>query len=139
MDRPERPTTGITPFLSIRDGRAEEALGFYARAFGGEVIERNPTEDGKKLMQASMKINGDWIMLSDDFPEWGFTAQAPESVTMHLQVDDADRWWERAVEAGCEIKMPIGDQFWGDRYGQLRDPFGHSWSIGSPIKGGDHG
>jgi PhnB protein len=55
-------------------------------------------------------------------------------VTMHLQVDDADSWWNRALAAGATATMPIADQFWGDRYGRLIDPFGHGWSVGSPIK-----
>ena len=130
----ERPTTGITPFLAIRDKRAEEALGFYAKAFGAEVVERNAAQDGERLMQASLKINTGWLMLADEFPEFGFKAQPPQSVTLHLQVDDADRWFDRAVSAGCTVTMPISDQFWGDRYGQVQDPFGHRWSVGSPLK-----
>jgi PhnB protein len=133
-DPVERPTAGVTPFLAISGGRAEEALAFYQRAFGAQVIERNVAQDGKRLMQASAKINGGWIMLSDDFPEMGFTAPQPGAVTLHLQVDDADAWWARALEAGATVAMEIGDQFWGDRYGQIKDPFGHSWSLGSPIK-----
>lgn len=133
-DPVERPKTGVTPFLSIGGGRAEEALAFYERAFGAQVIERNVAQDGKRLMQASAKINGEWIMLSDDFPEMGFTAPTPGAVTLHLQVNDADTWWRRALDAGATVTMEIGDQFWGDRYGQLKDPFGHSWSIGSTIK-----
>jgi PhnB protein len=135
-DTVERPTTGITPFLAIGGGRAEEALAFYERAFGAQVIERNVAQDGRRLMQASARINGGWIMLSDDFPEMGFTAPTPGAVTMHLQVDDVDAWWRRALDAGATVSMEIGDQFWGDRYGQLKDPFGHSWSVGSPIKAG---
>lgn len=133
-----RPTTGITPFLAIRDKRANEALDFYTRAFGAEVIERNVAQDGERLMQASLKVNGAWVMLSDEFPEFGFKAKEPASVTLHLQTSDsasADRLFERAQQAGCEVKMPIADQFWGDRYGQLLDPFGHSWSVGGPITG----
>jgi PhnB protein len=130
----DRPTTGITPFLAIRDGRAEEALRFYAEAFAAEIVERNVAQDGRRLMQASARINGGWIMVSDDFPEMGFTAPEPASVTMHLQVDDADSWWNRALAAGATATMPIADQFWGDRYGRLIDPFGHGWSVGSPIK-----
>jgi PhnB protein len=133
-DQPERPTTGITPFLAIGGGRASEALGFYENAFGATIVEKNVAQDGKRLMQASAKINGGWVMLSDDFPEQGFTAPKPGAVTMHLQVDDADKWWRRALDAGAKAKMEIGDQFWGDRYGQFEDPFGHSWSVGSPIK-----
>ncbi|MDR3508686.1 MAG: glyoxalase/bleomycin resistance/extradiol dioxygenase family protein [Caulobacteraceae bacterium] len=134
-DTPERPTGGITPFLSIGGGRASEALAFYQAAFGAVVVERNLAQDGKRLLQASARINGGWIMLSDDFPEMGHTVPVPGAVTLHLQVDDADAWWRRALEAGAVATMEIGDQFWGDRYGQLRDPFGHSWSVGSPIKG----
>jgi PhnB protein len=132
--QPERPTTGVTPFLAIGGGRGQEALAFYERAFEAKAIERNLAQDGKRLMQASLKVNGGWVMLSDDFPEHGFTAAPPASVTLHLQVDDADRWFDRAVAAGCTVKMPIADQFWGDRYGSLADPFGHAWSIGSPLK-----
>ena len=134
-DPAPRPTTGITPFLAIRDGRAEEALVFYGHAFGAEVVERNVAKDGRRLMQASARINGDWIMLSDDFPELGFTAAEPGAVTLHLQVDDADAAWRRALDAGATVVMEIADQFWGDRYGRLADPFGHSWSIGSVLKG----
>ncbi len=134
MPRPERPTNGVTPYLSIGGERGEEALDFYGRAFGAEVTERNLAEDGRRLMQAGLKINGGFVMLSDEFPEYRHAAKPPASVTMHLQVDDADRWFERAQAAGAEVTMPIADQFWGDRYGQLRDPFGHSWSIGGPLK-----
>lgn len=133
-DQPERPTTGVTPFLAICGGKAQEALGFYEKAFGAQVVERNVAQDGRRLMQASIKVNGGWVMLSDDFPEMGFAAPAPGAVTMHLQVPDADVAWKRALEAGATVTMEIADQFWGDRYGHLKDPFGHSWSIGSKIK-----
>ena len=139
MDQPadpvERPTGGITPFLAIGGRRAAEALDVYARAFGAQEVERNMAQDGERIMQASLKLNGGWIMLADEFPEFGHKAQPPASVTLHLQVDDADRWYDRALGAGCIATMPISDQFWGDRYGQVQDPFGHHWSIGSPLKG----
>jgi PhnB protein len=134
--RPERPSTGVTPFLSIRDGQGEEALAFYQRAFAAEVVERNLAQDGRRLMQASLRINSGWVMLSDEFPEMGHKAAPPASVTLHLQVDDADAWWARALEAGAQAGIPLADQFWGDRYGSVKDPFGHSWSIGAAIKGG---
>lgn len=134
MTTPERPTTGITPFLAIGDRRAKEALDLYAKAFGAQAVERNLAQDGERIMQASMKLNGGWIMLSDTFPEFGHAFKPPESVGLHLAVDDADRWFTRAVEAGCTAAMPLQDMFWGDRYGQLKDPFGHTWSIGSPLK-----
>lgn len=130
----ERPVDGVTPFLTIRAGRGQEALTFYAAAFDAQVVERNLTDDGTRLMQAGIRINNGWIMLSDEFPEWrGFAEPAPEGVTLHLQVDDADRWIDRAAAAGATVTMPAADQFWGDRYGQVTDPFGHRWSIGSPL------
>ena len=139
-DKPERPTSGsgVTPYLSIGGKRGQEALEFYGRAFDAEITERNLADDGVRLMQAGFKINGGFLMMSDEFPEYGHKSSPPASVTLHLQVDDADAWFERAQGAGCEVTMPIGDQFWGDRYGQLRDPFGHNWSIGGPLKGSAH-
>jgi len=131
----DRPGDGVTPFLTIRGRRGAEALAFYERAFGAVVTERNVAEDGQRLMQAGLRINGGWIMLSDEFPEWrGHDEPAPQGVMLHLQVDDADRWMERAAAAGAVVTMPVADQFWGDRYGQVTDPFGHRWSIGSPIR-----
>jgi PhnB protein len=118
----------------VKGGKA--ALYFYARAFGAVEEFRTYGEDGERIMHARFRVNGGAILLSDHFAEFkgGGEAPPPQAVTIHLEVDDADRWWERAVTAGAEIVMPLGDQFWGDRYGQLKDPFGHSWSIGAPIK-----
>ncbi len=75
-------------------------------------------------------------MLADDFPEFhgGKATPKPAGVALHLQVDDADKWWARAVKAGAKVKMPLADMFWGDRYGQVADPFGHVWSIAAPVK-----
>jgi PhnB protein len=125
---------GVYPYLTVKGGEA--ALDFYTRAFGAVEEFRAYGEDGERIMHARFRVNGAAILLSDDFPEFrgGAEAPAPQGVTIHLEVDDADRWWRRAVDAGAEIKMPLADQFWGDRYGQLRDPFGHSWSIGCPVK-----
>ncbi len=134
MMQPERPTGGITPFLAIRDNRGAEALALYERAFGAEVVERNLAQDGERIMQASVKLNGGWVMLADAFPEFGHNVKAPAAVTLHLQVEDADRWFARAVEAGCTVTMPLANQFWGDRYGQFTDPFGHNWSIGAALR-----
>lgn len=126
---------GVIPHLTIRDGKASEAIDFYTAAFGAEEQLRHPADDGKRLMHAHLKINGASVMLNDDFPEYSGTTTAPPSaVTLHLQVDDADRWWQRAVDAGAQVRMPLDNQFWGDRYGQVADPFGHIWSIGGPLK-----
>ena len=128
------PATGLTPHLAIRDGRAAEAIDFYKAAFGAEEQMRMPADDGKRLMHAHLTLNGASLMLADDFPEYsGKAAGAPEGVTLHLQVADADAAWNRAVDAGATVKMELADQFWGDRYGQVEDPFGHLWSIGAPV------
>ncbi len=130
------PAGGITPYLTIREGRASDASAFYRRAFGAKELFRQAAQDGKRLMHCHLSINGGSLVLSDDFPEYRGGAPMPEpsGITLHLQVDDADEWWTRAVAAGAEVKMELADQFWGDRYGQLRDPFGHSWSIGAPLR-----
>ena len=134
-DHHSRNFPGVTPHIVIREGRGAEALDFYARAFGAEVLEQNLAQDGRRVMQAELRVNGGAFMLSDEFPEFmGGPQPAPTGVTLHLTVDDADRWAERAEAAGANVTMPMADQFWGDRYGQLRDPFGHVWSIGSPLK-----
>lgn len=129
------PESGITPHIAIRERRGGEALDFYQRAFGAELLHRQEVEDGR-VMHAHLKINGGSLMLADDFPEYhGRPWSAPEGVTLHLQVEDADRWFERAVSAGATVTMALENQFWGDRYGQVQDPFGHRWSIGGPATG----
>lgn len=134
-DAPQGPTTGVTPHLTIRDDRAAEAIDFYKAAFGATEHTRMAGEDGKRLMHAHLTINNGSVMLHDDFPEYsGSPAPAPASVVLHLQVDDVDTWMARAAAAGAEVTMPAEDMFWGDRYGQLRDPFGHAWAIGAPVK-----
>jgi len=132
-ENPNAKLPGISPYLTVRG--AKSAAEFYTRAFGAEEIRRMEAEDGERLMHCHLRINGADVMLADEFPEHGGTLEGgPRGVTLHLAVDDADRWWNRAVEAGAKVAMPLEDQFWGDRYGQLRDPFGHSWSIGAPIR-----
>lgn len=129
------PSGGVTPHLTIKDRRGHEAVAFYKKAFGAEeAMPPHLAQDGERIMHVHLRINGGSVMLNDEFPEYGGPADTPGAVTLHLQVDDADRWWSRAVEAGATPTMPLADQFWGDRYGQLKDPFGHSWSIGAPVK-----
>jgi len=130
-------SAGIIPHLTIRDNRAAEAVEFYHRAFGAEESGRHMADDGKRIMHAHLNLNGGSLMLNDDFPEFGHgTSAAPSGSTLHLQVEDADAAWERALAAGAEVRFPLADQFWGDRYGQVTDPFGFTWSIGSPVKQG---
>lgn len=126
--------TGVYPYLTVVGGKA--ALEFYTRAFAGTEEYCTYAEDGERIMHARIRINGAAVLLSDDFPEFrgGSPTPAPAGTMIHLEVDDADRWFQRAVEAGATARMPPQDMFWGDRYGQLVDPFGHTWSIAAPIK-----
>ena len=136
MEQSEQgPTGGVTAHLTIRDGKAADATDFYRQAFGAEEVGRHMADDGKRILHAHLKLNGGSLMLNDDFPEFGHgAAAAPAGITLHLQVPDADAAWEKAVAAGAEVRFPIADQFWGDRYGQVKDPFGFTWSIGAPVK-----
>ena len=124
----------VTPHL-VCDGAAA-AIQFYIDAFDAVECQRMPGPDGR-LMHAMIKIGDSPVMLTDEFREWGGTGPKTlggTPVTIHLQVPNADAVYERALRAGAEIKMPIADMFWGDRYGQVIDPFGHSWSIATHIK-----
>ena len=129
----QEPTSGLTPHLAIGAGQAAKAVDFYKRAFGAEELMRHAADDGR-LMHAHLKVNGHSLMLHDHFPEHhgGQELPLPAGVVIHLQVSDPDAWWNRAIEAGASVVMELADQFWGDRYGQIRDPFGHVWSIGAP-------
>lgn len=132
----QTPLPGVSPYLTIRGGRGEEAMAFYTKAFEGKELMRTMADDGKRFLHGRLAINGSIVMFSDDFPELrgGAEAADPAGVTMHLQVDDADVWYTRAVQAGATATMPLADQFWGDRFGLVTDPFGHAWSIGATIR-----
>ena len=119
----------VTPHLVCAG--AADAIDFYVRAFGAVEAGRMPGPGGK-LMHAQVRIGDSAVMLVDEMPEWGAlgpTALNGSPVTIHLYVDDVDAAYARAVAAGAEGTMPPADMFWGDRYGQVRDPFGHKWSI----------
>ena len=120
----------LTPHLVVKG--ASKAIEFYKRAFGAEEIRRVPGPDGKSLLHADLKIGDSHIFLVDEFPEMG--CRGPESiggtpVTIHMFVEDVDAAFGKAVAAGAQVKMPLSDMFWGDRYGLLTDPFGHAWSM----------
>lgn len=135
MERHEQgPNGGVTPHITIRDRRAGEAIDWYKQAFAAEELARQQTEDGR-LMHAHLRINGGSLMLHDDFPEhMGGPSPPPASLVLHLDVADADAAWKRALDAGADVRFELADQFWGDRYGQITDPFGFNWGIGAPIR-----
>lgn len=123
---------GVVPYLTI-DG-ASEASAFYQAAFGARELARMPA-DGKRLMHCHLEINGGALMLSDNFPEHGLPpVQRTPSDTLQLVVSEGQKWWNRAIQAGCKEKQPYALAPWGDNYGQLIDPFGVTWAIASPAR-----
>ena len=121
---------GIVPYLSL-DG-ASRAAAFYTKAFAAREVFRHPTDDQGRTMHIHLHINGGSLMLADPYPEHGHPHQVAQGYTLHLKVDDVDRWWQRAVAAGAEVVLPLQQMFWGERYGQVRDPFGVLWSMSQP-------
>jgi PhnB protein len=124
----------LTPFLTVRN--AVRAIEFYKQAFGAQERGVAKGPDGK-VMHAELKIGDSVIMLSDEFPEFG--SLSPQSVGgspmgLHIYTENVDAAFDRAVKAGAQVEMPVSDQFWGDRYGKLKDPFGHKWSIATHVK-----
>jgi PhnB protein len=128
----------LTPHLCVSN--ADAAIEFYKRAFGAQELSRHQAPDGKRIMHATLLVNGGTVMLNDDFPEYrGGKASTAEAlggspVVLHLQVKDADAAFNQAVAAGGTVVFPLADQFWGDRYGQIKDPFGLVWSIGASTR-----
>ena len=119
----------LTPHIVVKG--AAKAMDFYKKAFGAEELGRHAMPDGS-IMHALMRIGDSMLMLNDEFPQMG--AKGPATiggtpVTLHIYVQDADKSWQQAVSAGATVTMPLADQFWGDRYGIVTDPFGHHWSI----------
>jgi PhnB protein len=130
--------TKFVPHLVVSN--AAKAIDFYKKAFGATEVGRFAAPGTSKIMHAALDINGGRLFLNDDFSEsMGQKPSTPEAlggspVILHLQVANADTHWKKAVEAGAEVMTPLADQFWGERYGQLRDPFGHKWSISQTVR-----
>lgn len=125
------PLPGVIAHFAI-DG-AMKASEFYAKAFGAKEVRRQPAEDGKRLMHCQMEVNGGTFMFCDGFPEYGHAAKTDGTYTMQLVVADGHVWWDRAIAAGCTEVSPYRQEFWGDMYGVMRDPFGVTWSVVSPV------
>lgn len=131
---PGRPM--LAPHIVVRN--AAEAIDFYKSAFGAAELSRVPTPDGQFILHAELKIGDSIVMLCDEFPgmeRW----VAPQSlggttVTLHIWSENVDAAFSRAVKAGAKVSMPLGDMFWGDRYGKVTDPFGHEWALGMHVK-----
>ncbi len=124
----------VTPHMVVKD--CAKALKFYTAAFDAKVIDEMCTDENK-IIHAEMKIGDSFVMLCDEFPEMG--AMSPETLggspmSLFMYFEDVDKAFKQAVDAGCTVTMPLADMFWGDRYGKLKDPFGHEWAMGSHIE-----
>ena len=125
----------VTPYITVRNGAA--ALDFYVRAFGATVTMRMDAPDGK-VGHAEFRIDGSPVMLSDEFPEMGATS--PETLggvssSLMIYVENVDARFEQAIAAGAIVERPVKVQFYGDRSGTLKDPFGHRWTIATHVEG----
>jgi PhnB protein len=132
------PRMNITPHLVVQD--AERAAAFYAEAFGAEEVSRVPVPDGR-LMSVELRLGDGSLHLADEFPEMGVLA--PPSiggtpVVLALDVPDADAVFAQAIASGAAVRQPLRDTFWGERHGQLVDPFGHLWNVGRHLRDVPH-
>jgi PhnB protein len=124
----------LTPHLVVQG--AERAATFYSEAFGAEELNRIPTPDGR-LMSVQLRIGDGLIHLADEFPEMGVLAPPTvggTSVVLGLEVADAEGVFAQAVAAGAQVRQPLADVFWGDKHGQLDDPFGHRWNVSQHVR-----
>jgi PhnB protein len=124
----------ITPHIVIREaGRAAE---WYKRALGAKERGRIPVPGGK-FMQIELWFGDSAVMIADEFPDVGVLspqAIGGNPVVLHFSTENVEALWNRAIEAGAEIVQPLQDQFWGDRYGQIRDPFGYRWGLAQHVR-----
>ena len=128
----------ISAHIVVQD--AGRAATFYREAFGAEELERIPTPDGR-IISLQLRVAGSVLHVADEFPEMGVLA--PPSiggtpVVLAVDVADADAVVARAVTAGAEVRQPVQDMFWGDRHGQIEDPFGHRWNISQHVRDVPH-
>lgn len=128
----------ISPHIVVQG--ADRAAAFYRDAFGAEEISRIPVPDGR-LMSVKLRIGGTLLNLADEFPEVGVLARPTiggTPVVLALDVADAEAVFARAVAAGAEVREPLAEAFWGERHGQLADPFGHHWNVGQHLRDVPH-
>ena len=125
----------LTPHLVVRN--ADQAIEFYKKAFGAELVGDVARMPNGKVMHALLRIGDSNLMLNDEMPEYGALSPASggsPSVTVHIYTPNVDAAFARATAAGAQVKMPLMDQFWGDRYGVVTDPSGHQWSLAAHVK-----
>lgn len=126
--------SSVTPHLVIKD--CAKAIDFYKKALDAREIYRSLMPDGR-IMHAMIQIGNSFVMMADEFPDMGAVGPVTlggTPMSLHIYTDDADKLFNQAIKAGATQTMPIDDMFWGDRYGQIKDPFGHSWAIATHKK-----
>jgi PhnB protein len=124
----------VSAHIVVPDAGA--AAGWYARAFGAEELSRVPLPGGK-VMTVELSFGGSLVHVASEFPEFGILsplAIGGTATVLQIETDDAEAAWKRAVDAGAEVLHELAEQFWGERQGQLTDPFGHRWNIGQRIR-----
>ncbi|HEY9789103.1 MAG TPA: VOC family protein [Candidatus Obscuribacterales bacterium] len=120
----------INVYLTVKN--APEAIEWYKKAFNATEHHRSLGPDGKSVMHCELRVGDSTFMLSDEFPE--MSCKSPQTLggtpmAMFMYVDNVDQVFENVTKAGAKVTMPLGDMFWGDRYGQVVDPYGHKWGI----------
>ena len=128
----------VTAYLVVRDAR--KAIDFYKTAFDAEEIYTMPGPNNR-IMHAEIKIGDSPVFLSDEMPErdhLGPQSRGGATSSILLYLTDVDAAFNKAVKAGCTVKVPVSDQFWGDRYGRVVDPFGHEWALATHVEEVDH-
>jgi len=132
----------LNPYLTVRD--ASGAIDFYAKALGAKEVTRMAAEDGKRLMHAEIEVNGAYVMLADEFPEFAQNSAPvkapteanppPVAIVLHFKTPgEVDALYEQALAAGCTSIMPPDDTFWNARFAGIRDPYGHRWMLNAPL------
>ena len=129
----------ITPHLCVED--VEKAVDWYKQVFDAEETYRNTAPDGRTIIHSEVLLGDSRFFLNDEFPEQCVVSPISlkgSAVTFHLYVENVDDLFERAVDAGAEVILPLENTFWGDRYAKFKDPFGHHWSIASRLEDLSH-
>jgi PhnB protein len=124
----------VTPHIVVRD--ASRAADWYKRALGAEERSRVPLPGGK-VMTVELWFGDSPVMIADEFPDLGIVSPLTLGGTygaLHLATSDVDALWQRAIDAGAEVFHPLGDTFWGERFGQIIDPFGHRWGMATHLR-----
>lgn len=127
-------TQTITAHIVVRG--AAEAADWYVRALGAEVAKRIPVPGGK-FLEIELRIGGSSMMIADEFAAMNILSPLSVGGTygaLHIATDDVDAMWQRAIDAGAEVFHPLADMFWGERHGQIIDPYGHRWALNQRIR-----